>query len=226
MIFSPKQARRIAAGRKTQERRPITRATVRLNDGRLVDRPSHYRVGHDYPVRTGHGQSAELRIKITAIRFEAVGAITLEDARAEGYRTTDEFKIAWVRTHDEAWIDRHKVDLAEVFDDDDVSVVDWILLERFRRSHAHRRVRVLVFDVLRDLSRYMATQRDILSGRSDGDYTSNPHRAIDDAECPSPAYAARAREDGERRRETFRSDLEEERSQRKQARVQALRRAA
>jgi uncharacterized protein YhfF len=198
---------------------------VLLTDGSRIDRPSYYRVGHDYPVRAGRGP-AEMRIKITAVRVEALGAITLQDAQAEGYRTTDEFKIAWVRAHDEAWVERHKVDLAEVFDDD-VSVVDWILLERFRRSHAHRRVRVLVFDVLRDQPRYMATQRDILSGRSDGDYTPNRHRAIDESECPpDPAYVLGAREDGARRRASFRSDLEEERTRRKQARVQALRRVA
>lgn len=192
MIFTPRAARRIDAGRKTQTRR-LVGGVVRFNDGHRVQRPSFYKVDHDYPVRLDRREHGTFRIKILAVREERLGEITLADARAEGYRTTDEFKLEWVREHDRAWMERERVDLLADLEDG-VAIVDWILLERFRRSHARRRVRVFTFEPLRDVSVFMATQRDILSGRSDGDYTENVNRAIDDA--PSLTAAEHAKLNG------------------------------
>lgn len=42
-------------------------------------------------------------LEITDLRLQELGEIDLKDARAEGFRTTDEFKIDWVERRDRRW---------------------------------------------------------------------------------------------------------------------------
>lgn len=112
MIFGRDLARKVLSGSKTQTRRPADAS------------PCCYRVGHTYALQR-HKTRAEMtqqelrrvdegraraparttigRILVTDIRLEQAGAITLRDVIAEGFRATDEFKVAWVGVHDRRW---------------------------------------------------------------------------------------------------------------------------
>lgn len=210
MIFPPAQARAIAGKRKTQARIPATGPRCR------------FRLGHDYAVQTGPGRPAACRLKIVGIGRQPLGALTLPDARAEGHRTTADFMVAWVRRYDRAWVEREKVDLAAVFDDD-VSVVDWILVARFEQRHAQRIVWVLHVELLSDAPRYLARQGDILAGGPQ--YTANRARAMDDVEAVPARWldreAARRAEHGARMRAGLRASVEAERQRRRNLRVAA-----
>lgn len=208
MIFTPPQARAIARGAVTQARRPATQLRCR------------YRIGHDYAVQPGLGRDAVCRVKILGTRRHPAGEITFRDARAEGYRTTDEWKMAWVRQYDRAWLDEHKVDLVSVFDDT-VSIVNWILLKRFKQRHAHRDVWALVFEIA-DETRYLAHP----TARS-GDYTNHPARAIDPEECVGAdvldLFAKLAAPASAARRERHRAEADEQRQSKRSGRVIMLR---
>lgn len=156
MIFAAEMVRLIAAGKKT--------ATRRLVKG---DEPKgRYRAGKSYAVQPGRGKPSSFRILVTDVRQEPVGDLTLADARAEGFRTSDEFKLYWIRLHDKAWANP-KVDCPECmgigcWDCDDTGKVvkprdDVELLARFEDRHAHRLVWVIMFEVDRtDRPRYLA----------------------------------------------------------------------
>lgn len=83
MIFRPELAKAILQRKKTQTRRLATAKTCR------------YRAGKSYAVQPGRGKTAVCRITITDVRLEALGEITLKDARKEGFVTTDEFRDYW-----------------------------------------------------------------------------------------------------------------------------------
>lgn len=83
MIFRPELAKAILQRKKSQTRRIATAKTCR------------YRAGKSYAVQPGRGKTAVCRITITDVRLEALGAITLKDARKEGFVTTDEFRDYW-----------------------------------------------------------------------------------------------------------------------------------
>lgn len=42
---------------------------------------------------------------LSGVRIECLGDLTYEDAVREGYRTRDEYKDAWLRIHDRAWLE-------------------------------------------------------------------------------------------------------------------------
>ena len=205
----------MATGRKTQTRRPVK-----------AGKPCRYKVGHDYAVQPGYGREGIARLKVLSVREEICGDISYTDARAEGFKTTAEFKRYFVRLHDKAWIKRELIDLVSVYDDKQ-SIVDWILLERFERRHAFKPVHVITFELLRDEPRYLATQRDILSGRADdGEYTLQRHRAIDELEVVDEITPARFAKKAEEQRASFKRDLEIGRQQQRNARRDRLFRAA
>lgn len=197
MIFTSRQARAIAGGRLTQARIPV-----------FAGRACPMKVGHDYPVQVRRGRKLDslLRIKILARGKQRAGDITLAEARAEGQRTTADWKRAWVRRHDTQWTARD-----ELFDDGN-DIVNDILLARFEERHADTLVWAIAFEPLVDAPRFMARPT-----RTSGDYVAVTARAIDPVECVDEVtqahYAKLKREDGERRRASFRRDQEEARGE-------------
>lgn len=201
MIVTARMANAIRVGRVTQVRLP-----------RITGRPAALRVGHDYPVQVRRGkliQGDGPRIEVLASRSERAGDISYAGARSEGYRTTDEWKVAWVRRYDNGYRSQRTTNDALWL----TGVVDGILLVRFERRHASTPVWVVTFKTISP-QRFLARPT-----RTSGDYVRNPGRAIDPVECVDEAtqdgYAKGAREEGERRRASFRRDLEEERARRK-----------
>lgn len=149
MILSPDMVRAVAAGRKTVHRRP-TRS----------DHPCTYHPGKTYPVMPGRGQRALVRVTVTEVRVDVLGALTFADARAEGFRSTEPFKVKWVHQYDRQWVARQ--------DDPD----DELLLERFDARHADRSVWVIGFRLSRE-----DTPR-LLAARPAPDYVANGARAL------------------------------------------------
>lgn len=85
MIFRPELARKIARGEKTQTRRPV----------KPGEKHCRYREGRDYAVQPGRGKPSSFRILILAVEGQALGDLTYRDARAEGFKTRDEFQAYW-----------------------------------------------------------------------------------------------------------------------------------
>jgi hypothetical protein len=99
VIVPLETARLIREGRKTQMRWP-------------ADLPCPLKAGHVYAVQSGAQQKAVCRITVAQVPpvKGQLRDMELRDVRAEGYRTTDEFKDFWTRaygTYDsnrEVWI--------------------------------------------------------------------------------------------------------------------------
>ena len=135
MILTPAETRAVLARRKTMVRLPVA-----SRDG--VTRRCPVTIGSSHAVQPGAGEPAAAQIAIVNVRREPAGAITPVDAKAEGNRTVEWWKQAWVRRHDAAWMKREHVELADVFGDD---VVPFILLKRFEERWAHVEVWVVSF---------------------------------------------------------------------------------
>lgn len=208
MIFTKRQAGAIARGQHTRTCVPGKACPVKLN----YDYPVQYRDGRKLPTMG--------RIKIVSRAQQLAGDITFAEARAEGHRTTAQWKAEWVRRHDAVWLAREKVDLVAAYDDD-VSIVEWILLQRFEQRHATTPVWTLAIELVVEIPRFLANQR--IKATDDGQYTTNTARAIDPVECIDKAtqerYARAKHEEGERQRASFRRDLEAERQRRRNLRV-------
>ncbi len=134
MIFGAALARKALTGAKTQTRRPI-------RDGRHC----RYRVHHTYAVQPGRGKPEAGRILVTAVRQQRLGDITLREAHAEGYRTTDDFRVAWVNINEARWVSARGDDLP----------LD-VVLDRFDRIHADTPVWVIEFRLPVDPVRLLA----------------------------------------------------------------------
>lgn len=119
MIFRPELARLIVRGKKTQTRRPLRRPPmsewkVSRKTGRRRRRAPwrevtidgqafvacRYEAGRSYAVQPGRTKAADARIVVTSVECQRVGAITFDAARAEGFRTTSEFKAYWTRLYE------------------------------------------------------------------------------------------------------------------------------
>ena len=85
MIFKPVLARAVAAGRKTQTRRPV----------RPGEKTCRYREGRTYAVQPGRGKPGLARIRILHTELQQLGDLTYQDAKAEGFRTRDDFYAYW-----------------------------------------------------------------------------------------------------------------------------------
>jgi hypothetical protein len=85
VIFKPRLARLVVAGKKTQTRRPV-------KDGEPICR---YRPGREYAVQPGRGKAQIARLKVIAVAREPLGELTFDAARAEGFRTRDDFMAYW-----------------------------------------------------------------------------------------------------------------------------------
>jgi hypothetical protein len=173
MIFLPELARKIARGEKTQTRRPIkpipgeqSPMIVSRKTGQTKPRPASrrdpvtamvngqpvlackYLIGHTYAVQPGRGKDGICHILVENVQAEPAGAITYTAARAEGFRTTDEFKATWVRLYDARWIASQE----ETTDEDGVITTDRHLMTsdlvpRFDEHHADTLVWAITFRV-------------------------------------------------------------------------------
>lgn len=153
MIFKPDLVRAIVAGRKTMTRRKVKPDETR----------SRYSAGRSYAIQPGRGEKAVARILVTDVDKSPVGEITFEHARREGFSTTAEFKVYWLRLYDGSWVEREERD-------------EDALLERFDRRHADRMVWVIGFALDRDPITLLTP-----AGRPAGTelgYTMNPHHAM------------------------------------------------
>lgn len=77
------------------------------DDGRLYDenfkcKRRKWVVGSAYPVQPGRGEKSVGRIQITGIRLEDVRQISEGDAKAEGFKSIDDFLATWVMMHDKS----------------------------------------------------------------------------------------------------------------------------
>lgn len=192
MILSPPQARAVAAGRKTTHRVPANGPQC-----------SSAKVGVQYPVKPGRSKDPICHVEVTEITQQRLGDITYQDARAEGFRTTQEFKAQWVRQHNAGWVERELLDKAQAIEDQCLLDPEgYVLCRRFDLHHAHRWVHVIRFKVVSDRPKYLAPKLG---------YTSSSSRAVDKLEVIDPAmgYVERAREESMRKR----SRLQQERAQ-------------
>lgn len=85
MIFKPELAKLVMQGRKSMTRRPV----------KPGEKHCRYQAGKSYALQPGRGKQAAGRLTILEVRREALGAISLADARREGFRTTQDFKDYW-----------------------------------------------------------------------------------------------------------------------------------
>ncbi len=85
MIFPSRHAHLVISGKKTQSRRPRKPEHVR----------PPLRAGKSYPVSAGIGKPPIGRIEILAAIEQDLGDVTYEDARAEGFKTRDDFFNWW-----------------------------------------------------------------------------------------------------------------------------------
>lgn len=160
MIFTQPLYGKVLRGEKTQTRRLV----------QAGDLATKYRTGMRKAVQKGRGVHGEAHIILTDVRREALDRktcalcdgpsqwnactacggtgiqprLTIHDAKAEGFRTTLDFKIYWLGLHDKTWIARREKlvadEAAEPYTDDE-------LLARFNERHAHRQVWVLTFQL-------------------------------------------------------------------------------
>jgi hypothetical protein len=82
-MFRSEMLAKVLAGKKTQTRRPLRPHCFR------------YQAGRSYAVTPGRGKRAVARILVLDVHEERLGDITLAGARAEGFKSTLEFKLYW-----------------------------------------------------------------------------------------------------------------------------------
>lgn len=219
----------VLAGRVTQYRvvvreprpvkRPGPRGTVRTGKSAVRwSYPSEPRVGRVFAIsqtsRDGDGRRYTVRVAsatITAVRREWLGQIDFAGARAEGHRTTDDFRVAWVLRHDGPAVRRAERWALCVLGEDGLRSE---LIARFHRHHAAHEVWVVSFRISEGRDRFLAPGA---SGDERG-YTMTPGLALDrDAPCVDEFTQAAFAKRAEAQRAGFRAALEAERAERKAA---------
>jgi hypothetical protein len=190
LVLSREEAQRVAARRKTQLRRlartdPLTgrmRHSMTMEPGAIFDVYPGAAAGEARPV---------CAIEVVAVREQQLGAVTFEEAKAEGWRTRAEFADHWMARHDRRWplLEEQPCPTCEGWGTvdgvrcsagcDDVGAVmapaeldDDQVLDVFVRVHGERLVRVVEFAV--EPHRYLHRQSDAL-------YTSDPRQALPDS---------------------------------------------
>lgn len=145
-------------------------------------KPLTTNVGHEIPITPGTGKAPLGRARIVAAWEQRLGDIAYAEARAEGHRTTDDFKAQWVAENDRTWVLAPR---ARIVDEEG-------LIARFNKRWANTIVQVLQLHPVADEPRYLASQADILNGRTnDGEYVLARGRAIDDLEVVDDATTDR-----------------------------------
>jgi uncharacterized protein YhfF len=199
VILPTPLARATANGRKTTHRQP----------------PNHtVRPGQRIPIRADGEHHCH--IEVLAVHQDTLRDLTREHAAQEGFagaRGPLNFRRYWLERYDKAWSERQH--------GSDGGLTDEAVAARFNTRHVGLPVVVIEWRVTDAPNRFLA------AGSRGGDYTGIPARAVDPLPVvdPSPADVKRAREQGERQRESFRRDLEAERARRKRERIPELREA-
>lgn len=170
----------IVKGKQTVMRRPVKQG----------ERHPWFRPGRNYAIQPGLGQRQITRIAINTIEAGRLGDITFNDVRAEGFRTTIEYKAFWVRTYDAAWVVREENRLER-------TVTDEELAGRFDTRHADTAVWIVGFEL--DRSHRPRLLAPTARGERDGDeygYTDNPTRSLrDEPEAVDASILAKFAED-------------------------------
>lgn len=169
MILSASLVRAIQRGEKTTIRRPIQggepRYRKRTRAGRGASMqlvaPFNPVAGDRLPIRSTDGDTS-CHIILTDVRHTTLGNITDQDAHAEGFKTADRFKTAWIKTHDRDWINRQPADPTPE-----------AMVARFDTQHAAKTVWLLTFE-------YDAAQAPRLLGTVGADYATSTARALPD----------------------------------------------
>lgn len=198
MILGARDRSLVLLGRKTMHRLSVhdPRIVTRRNGTTYESRPTRPRPGVLLDVHPAPGRPAQFRVAVTDVRFEMLGAIDFQDARAEGFRSVADFKRSWLHEHDQAWIlEQGDVDDERVaarfhrrFDGKPVWVVS------FRLDVEHEARLLAAADMARptDLPEESATARG---------YTNSPARAMrgNPGEAISPALLEVYTEDARQR---------------------------
>lgn len=107
MLFKPELIERILAGDKTQTRRVVKPGEQIVVDATAPDVPVaildargrvKWRVGQTYALQPGRGKAGigvRIRVKRLALDYDA-RQISEADARAEGFRSREEFLETWI----------------------------------------------------------------------------------------------------------------------------------
>lgn len=155
MIFTPRHARAILRGAKTETRRRIR-----------PDEPEcRYQPGQAHAIQPGRGEPAIGRLLIVDVYAQRLADMTPADARAEGYDGRDPvtaFIRAWIRTHEPAW--------RQALDDDLVEPHE--LRDRWDTHHAPHAVWVVRFEL------DTTAQPRLLALQSERGYTAQPAQAL------------------------------------------------
>lgn len=195
MILSPPLVRAVASGRKTQHRVPY-----------VASKRRPFAVEHHYPVGM-RGRATTCRIRVLAVHHGPL-EISFREARAEGHRTSSDFKAWWVGRYDRSWTQAQG---------DDVDELD--VHARFDDRHAGRPVWIVTFEVEGDPVRFCARSRG--SYDQAGQYTLNKARASDPVEVVPDHWLqreARARRERDaEQREQRSADARAERARRRLA---------
>lgn len=181
MNLPAKTAKAIATGRATQVRvLPGEPRLVKRKNADRRDRTATYWVQPWRPSVGGEVSLDGYRVAITAKTRAEAGDLTYEDAKAEGHGSIDNAKVAWVRDHDEPWLEHHKVRLADALGP---GVVRAIMLARFEERWTDEPVWVVVVRPVPARPQFMAR----VTGK-----TSSASMSIDpDAEVPCDEWVNR-----------------------------------
>jgi len=187
MILEAALCRAIDAGRATQIRRVIVASEPRYRRrkdrhgrakrGQSVElvKPLVPKAGDRFPIKAASDKPVMCRVVVRSLSTERHGAISFADVRASGYRTTVEYKAAWVRRHDAGWIEGKEVTTgAGGVEDVNRFLTDELLAVRFDERWAGRDVYVLHVEVDRTGERYLAAD----PAAMETDYVRSPVRAL------------------------------------------------
>jgi hypothetical protein len=126
-----------------------------------------------YHVKAGQSDPIACHIFIREIRVRRLEEIDYDVARKLGYRTTDEFKVAWVVSQDGPWVERWEKTVRRTPEGQTVDSLDDAALLRFLTRHLDRRVFLVRFEVDRTEHPRLLADRNART-----DYVESPAMAL------------------------------------------------
>ena len=184
MILEASLCRAIDAGKATQIRTIVAASEPRYR--RRKDRHGRAKRGQSmelvkpwipkrgdrFAIKAAAAKPIMCRVVVTTKpTIEQHGPISFADVRASGYRTTVEYKAAWVQRHDHDWVEATVERRAGEVSD---GLTDVELAERFDARWADGDVYVLHIEVDRTGERYLAAD----PAAMETDYVHSPTRAM------------------------------------------------